>query len=274
MKDKLTLLEMQKIEFDILCVVSDFCDKNNIRYGLAGGTLLGAIRHGGFIPWDDDIDIEMPRPDYEKFIKLSNQLPDRYIVDTPYDNPYCFRPYLKVCDTHTKLIEYPEGKKIVGHVYIDVFPIDGMPNTPIKQEIHRKKCMCLMTAFTGFRIAHYKIRETAGMKKIFWQMLECIQNYIVKDSLLNVMDKTCHKYDFDDSKYCSEVIAGYGFKDTMPALVYDFSGEVEFCKKKFKTFKFPKYYLINIYGEYWVLPPEDQRIAHVNIAYYNLQEGE
>ena len=264
---KLALNELQNIEYEMLCVIADFCEKNNIRYGLAGGTALGAVRHGGFIPWDDDIDLEMPRPDYNRFLELADRLPERYKVSSPYNDDNNFRPYAKVLDLNTKLIEFPDGKNIETHVYLDIFPIDGMPDEPVSQEKHRKTCMRWMLLFYGFRVARYKVNETKGIVKGIWKTADLIQRKFIKNSIIDIVDKKCNLYDFDSSKYCSEVIAGYGFKDTMPALVYDFSGKIKFRDREFNTFKFPEYYLINIYGKYWELPPEDKRIKHDCIAY-------
>ena len=127
--------------------------------------------------------------------------------------------------------------------------------------------MRAMYLFTGFRIAKYKMNETSGFSKNCWKLLSSVQHRIIKQKLLARMDRICNKYSFDKSKYCSEVIAGYGFKDTMPKQVYDFSGKIHFRDREFLTFKFPEYYLINIYGNYWELPPEDKRIVHDNEAY-------
>lgn len=86
------------------------------------------------------------------------------------------------------------------------------------------------------------------------------------------MENKCKKFDFDKCKYCSEVIAGYRFKDTMPSIVYDFSGQIKFRDRVFSTFKFPDYYLINIYNKYWELPPENERQHHEILAYLKDKE--
>ena len=98
---RLTLAEMQDLEYDILCIVADFCEQNGIRYGLAGGTLLGAVRHGGFIPWDDDIDIVMPRPDYERFIREYKSNNPYYTLTSIQNNQHHLYTFAKIFDNCT-----------------------------------------------------------------------------------------------------------------------------------------------------------------------------
>ena len=118
--------ESKKLELDILLAVADFCNKNNLTYFLAYGTLIGAIRHKGFIPWDDDIDIQMPREDYNKFIETFSH--ERYKTIAP-GTPLSKHSFVKVIDTETVKIEaHKKYKKGFLGVDIDIFPLDGTPS--------------------------------------------------------------------------------------------------------------------------------------------------
>ena len=123
MKRKVTLEEMRDLQLAMMDKIHEFCVERGIRYSLGGGTLLGAVRHKGYIPWDDDIDIMLPRPDYERFLKeFDGVYPNFKVLHLNNDRTY---PYLfaKVYDSRTLLVEC---RATMG-VYIDVFPIDGLP---------------------------------------------------------------------------------------------------------------------------------------------------
>ena len=137
--------ESKKLELDILLAVADFCDKNNLTYFLAYGTLIGAIRHKGFIPWDDDIDIQMPREDYNKFIEsFSHEYYKAVIPGTPMSK----HSYVKVIDTRTIKTE-PHKKYKAGYlgIDIDIFPIDGAPSDEVEYNAWYDKLQAIYTPF-------------------------------------------------------------------------------------------------------------------------------
>ena len=123
----LTLQELQQFSLDILKDVAGFCEKNNIRYSLGYGTMLGAVRPKGFIPWDDDVDIMMPREDYEKFRTIYKS--KLYSFIDSRNTPDCYIAFGRVCDTKKTLASscIPWVKKDVG-VWIDIFPVDRVPD--------------------------------------------------------------------------------------------------------------------------------------------------
>ena len=265
---KISLGELQDIEYAILCDVAELCERFKIRYGLCGGTLLGAVRHGGFIPWDDDIDIVMPRPDYERFLAISHYLPARLKVSSPENDENNFHAYGKVYDLRTRLIEFPDGKKVDIHVYIDIFPIDGLPDDPIKMELHRRRCRRLMLAHYALRAAKYKLNEVKGLKRGFWHLLLILQRLVIKDRLINHLNKVVMKYSFDESKYCGDIVAGYGYKELMPSYVYHLDKKIRFRERDFYTYRAIEYYLTQLYGDYMKLPPIEKRTTHSNEAYF------
>lgn len=124
-RKNIELAEMQQIELNMLISLKDLCERNKLRYYIDGGTLLGAYCYEGFIPWDDDIDIKMPRPDYERLHEYADELPTHIKIIRPEDDGYSYT-FTKLVDTRTILIENPgEPDEHVGSVYIDILPMDG-----------------------------------------------------------------------------------------------------------------------------------------------------
>ena len=142
---EIDLDELRKLQIDILNDIDNFCKKNKINYWIDCGTLLGAIRHSGYIPWDDDIDIGMLRDDYDKFVKSYNRKGNRYQLNAVEINNDYYYPFGKVFDTKTVLYE-PDENGIKTAVFVDVFVYDNAPDDDQKlKKMYDKKSLILVS---------------------------------------------------------------------------------------------------------------------------------
>ena len=165
---EMTLQEVQNVSLDILKDVHDFCEANHINYSLAYGTLLGAIRHKGFIPWDDDVDILIPRPDFNRFCE-SFQSSKGYKLYRPED-PENFMVFARVCDNERTWVKTsrPWAAEKTG-VWIDIFPLEGLPNEENDFQRMVRKIRKVAKIVYRLRFGKYlKLSETRGLKDFFF----------------------------------------------------------------------------------------------------------
>lgn len=248
---ELTIAEVKDIQVEILQSVADFCDQNNITYFLAAGTMLGAIRHKGFIPWDDDIDIIIPRPDYERLLKTFKA--DHLDIGYPTLSSDYFYPYIKISDNRTTLKEDFTLDMGLG-VNIDVFPLDGFPQEEKQIDEHLAKLRSYRKPIL-FKV--FKISERlVSYKKLILNTLRFLTpiNYYLKKVI-----KTAKLYAFETSENAGIAVWGYGKREVCPQTVFTDSVEVEFENRKFKAPIGYEKYLTNVYGDYMQLPPKSER---------------
>lgn len=254
MKREISLADMHNIQLGMMKAIHQFCIEKNIRYSLGGGTLLGAVRHKGFIPWDDDVDIMMPRPDYERFLTLFEGIFPQYnIQHYKNDNNY-YKPFAKVYDNRTLLIE----AYCTTGVFIDVFPIDGMPNEDVYILMLRKlnKLARRLRYTTNIISGNFKF-----LKRLYGKLHS-------RDKALYRYDKYITSYKFETSEYAGAISGAYGVKEHMPVYVFDEYVELKFEDTKFMAIKEYDLYLKKHYGDYMQLPPIENRISHEFKAYY------
>lgn len=269
MKKNLGLKDMQTIEFDMLKEIKRICKKLNITYYLCGGTLLGAVRHKGFIPWDDDIDVLFKREDYEKleeyFKKHNNQVNNYKLLSLNLTDDYYY-PMMKLVDTNTYMCETDTQEiKSLG-VYLDIFPLDGYPNNKMVGKFHLKRLNFLKKshymAYTSTFSTGRKLLKPIKYLWFKWATLRGARNLAFKT------EKLAKKYKRKDCLVWANTSIG-DKKELLPKEVFETLDEYEFNGEKFTSMKNYDAYLSSMYGDYMKLPPKDKQITHHHyIAYY------
>lgn len=255
--------EIQIEEKKILKEVIKFLDINCIPYSLDGGTLLGAIRHKGFIPWDDDIDIIIPRPFYEKLIQIAknNCMIGNYkITCSRINNGYY--PFIKIVNENIQTYTKSYHKRFQQKLWIDVFPFDCVPNNEIASKKLFKK-ISIFKSLYFLKVNKYNKflgnKDDSTIKKMIKAFLKTSLLLIPCGLISNKLDKLAKSSNYDSSNFGCDVIWGKFSHRISNNLQYI---DLPFEDLTAKCFKNYDEYLTNIYGDYMTLPPKDKRITH------------
>ena len=202
-----TLKKIQKIEFDILQEIDTICRAHNLTYFAIGGSVLGAVRHQGFIPWDDDIDIGMPRKDYEAFLRFAvEELPEGYFLQTFFtekNSPFYFA---KVRKDNTKFVEYYIKDLDIHHgLFVDIFPFDNVPDNDILKKLHYRLCriashLYLSKALTTVCSSRFERKD--NYKGLVRKVLHTLLLPVPKSVLFKLLDGCVRMF---NNKSCSEI---------------------------------------------------------------------
>lgn len=267
------LSDLQMALLPMLDWFHKFCVENHLRYYVIGGTMLGAARHQGFIPWDDDIDVGMPRKDYEKFMELcGNKSFDCFYVESiNTKNTDFYYGYGKIYDTRTTLVENTRYK-IKRGIYLDVFPLDGAGNSKeeaVKIYKHIKKKIDLLGTKT------FALRKQRKLHKNIAILLgRFIPEWIINSKRLMIdIDNLCKKYDYDEYMFVANFWGNWGIREVVPVSVmgtpklYSFEGLEVF------GVEYPDEYLSIVYGNWRKLPPAEKQITHHDYLLLDLNLG-
>ena len=257
---KIETNELKSIQIEILQYVHDFCKKNGIVYSLCGGTLIGAVRHSGYIPWDDDLDIMMPRPDYERFCKTFNGNSENYHFSYCGNDKGHYLPFGKVSDTRTVVYE-TKHQRLLGEigVNIDVFPIDGTPNDSEKRDAYWKK-MFRLRSLNSFMFQRTLSTEH-GIRKIIRRILFVLFKALPANFWAKRINSFAMKNDFSSSNIVACSVFGYfGRGEELLATNWKEMIELDFEGKKINALCGYHDYLSGIYGDYMELPPKEKRV--------------
>ncbi len=254
--------DVKKIQLEILEHVTAFCDKKNLRYTLAYGTLLGAVRHKGYIPWDDDIDIHMPRPDYEKFLELYNRETDGVYRAVSYEIDKNYKmPFAKVHHPSTLIREFHFKPGVFG-IYIDIFPIDGIAS-PWQATICAQ---CKRLLFVKSRV----FLETMSFgEKMRLAITKLLLFPVTESLLLKITRKVALHKEYDACAQVCSLASRTAPKEIFPREMFNNLIKLPFEGKEYLAVKDYDAYLTSQYGNYMQLPPEEKRIStHNSVASY------
>lgn len=260
---EISLDETRKIQLEILDRVVAFCDAHHINYFLCGGTLLGAIRHQGYIPWDDDIDLMMPRPDYVKFIEHFKI--DGLKLYTFQAIKNYFNPFVKISDTNTVLVENGSYHYEIG-INIDIFPIDGLPGDKQEAIKHVKKVSIYKNALIFKRINQREGRK--AYKEALAKLIRFLLTPIPNHFLVSKITELAQKHPFHSSGHAGIVVWGYGVKEICSRDVFEKNTRVLFEQKLYNAPLKYQEYLSTVYGNYMELPPIEKRGTHHEFKFF------
>lgn len=250
------------VQLDLLKQFMSVCEKYGLRYFLSDGNLLGAVRHKGYIPWDDDIDVCMPRPDYNKLMRLGNSVFGYpYFFQSAYTDPDYVRPHAQLRNSNTTGALENEfyTTKINQGIFLDVFPLDGLPSEPALVRKQKNKVRhYIIILGTGYPTCYSLNAFVRFFQKLAKLVLKPYWLFHSKADIYRKMDAAASMYDYDSSEYVKYI----GF-DTMAGLetlryrkslfddvaMYDYEGISVPGPRDYNT------YLIELYGEKYMIPP-------------------
>ncbi len=268
-KSRDDLRRLQLVELDILKEFLRICDKYHLRYYALGGTLLGAVRHKGFIPWDDDVDVGMPRPDFEKFEKIvEKELPD-YFHYLNYQKSEGYTHYVpRMTDSRVKVVDESALVDREKDAWIDIFPLDGMPGNNVLRKIH---CFRLLVARA--RVNYSLFSTNIDMKRqdrpFHERLLIMVGKILPVEKIfrtsreLQRLDRLMQKYDYDKSPYLVNFMGIHKLKEMFHKNCYGHGADYAFEDVNLRGPYDYDFVLKQMYGEYWN-PPKAGEMNHHN----------
>ena len=263
----LTDYELKKCQMEVLDNIHNYCVAQNLRYYMVYGTLLGAVRHQGYIPWDDDVDIAMPRDDYEFLLENynKNNMSDSCVISIKNNKDY-YLEFAKAYHVKTVLVEHVYNPIEIG-AYIDIFPIDNMPD-----EVEEARQLLNRVQKIGKALRKKSYIPAASEKKNIKVFAHTLFRICVISSRYNLIDKINRlgkTYQFQKTAHAAIAVGGFSsLKEYVPSIWY---GEPKLIRFEDKSFYAPAHaheLLKQWYGDYMTPPPEEQQKSHHGFVAY------
>lgn len=269
--------ELQKCLLDILKEFIRVCDENNLTYFVVGGTCLGAVRHQGFIPWDDDIDVAMPRSDYEKFLKLQDKFDKKYFIQTYKTDKNFILNHAKVRNSSTTYIEDFYRTMNINHgVWIDVFPLDGISKKMKKPSsfAHRIRYVWWNTYMMYLPALKRKVHRRTFFKDVSLSIVGILFFWL---NFLNLRNRWAEAYmkriPYDKAVMVGNLVGTNPKKEAMPREVFNKGTKVMFEGIEVNAPEKYDEYLTFLFNDYMKLPPIEKQVGHHHNKGYSLTQS-
>ncbi len=261
---------LHQVDLNIVKEVVSICEKYGLIYYMLGGTMLGAIRHKGFIPWDDDIDLGIPRKDYERFLQVAPKELSANLKVVNYHTDPEYQYYItRILDTKTKVVEERIGNdNKYTNASIDIFPVDGTPNNALLREIYFFRVLyhrALMSLC--YKDSIDRKRPRGGAEKVLLWIMERIpvEKMTTPYKQKEAIDRLLRKQKIEGAKYIGNIMGAYRTREIVPAEFYGKGKMYPFEDIELRGMELADEYLKYTYGEYMQLPPENKRKTHFKI---------
>lgn len=263
--------QIKECSLQVLKALRSVCQANGLRYSLTGGSLIGAVRHQGFIPWDDDIDIMMPRPDYDRLVQVVGKGDygfDLHCVELEGEAyPY---PFAKACCRGTRVVEQAAREDSVPlGVFVDIFPVDGAGN---RYGFSRFRVMCFQFLH-GLKIAANWTRfQRSKLRKWYYEPFRyfcyLLSRVLGQKRLNHQLDRFLRAKSYAKSAYAGRLVGDYGSREVMPKGIFETYIPVTFEGEEFSAIADYDTFLSRLFGDYMQLPPKEKQVSHHDFRAY------
>jgi len=262
------LEELHQYNLAALKVFTAFCEEHQLTYFAIGGTLLGAVRHNGFIPWDDDVDVAMPRADYDKLVSIAKEFPKPFVLEEHRYNKEFQSYFAKIRSEEIELLEAvtDNADKRRGYL-VDIIPLDGTPDNKLLRKLYFARVMVLRFLCGAANVHTGILTSRPKWEQQVLKVCRILRLYkiLTVEKIYRRMDRVFRKQHVEKAKHIGTIMGAYKTREIVPAAYFGLKEApvyLEFEDMKLRVPVQYEPYLTHMYGEYKNLPPEHQRKAH------------